>query len=181
MNNDVFEYRIYIEHFSNLLIWLTLVCFLGLCVTGFAIIVISRFFLTKAGTRFSIIDFELPLSFTRFKGIIDNTTDNTKDTVRMNLKMDYLFMLFAYLFLFFGGWYVLQQQQPLLQGSNIYKLLWMPFAAWFFDVLENTMALACLEKITKTNARMLFIFSLIKWLLIIVYVVVMILIYAGLL
>ncbi len=180
MNNDVFDYHIYIEQFSSLLIWLMLVCFLGLCITGFAMIVISRFFLTKTGSRFSIIDFELPFSFTKFKGIVDNTTDNTKETIRMSLKMDYYFMLFAYSFLFFAGWYVLQQQ-PLMQGSNIYKFLWMPFAAWFFDVLENTTASACLEKLTKTNARLLFIFSLIKWLLIVVYVVVMILIYAGLL
>jgi hypothetical protein len=142
-------------------------------------VVIRRFFLTKTGSRFSIMDFELPYSFTKFKGIIDNITDKTKDTVRMNLKMDYYFMLFAYFFLFFAGWYILRHQQNLLQEGNIYNMLWIPFAAWLFDILENKMAFACLEKLTKTNARLLLIFSLIKWLLIAMYTVVMLLIYAG--
>jgi glucan phosphoethanolaminetransferase (alkaline phosphatase superfamily) len=107
MNNDVFDYHIYIEQFSSLLIWLMLVCFLGLCITGFAMIVISRFFLTKTASRFSIIDFEMPFSFTKFKGIIENTTDNTKETIRMNLKMDYSLcsLLICFYFLEAGMYY----------------------------------------------------------------------------
>ena len=107
MNNDYFDYHIHIENFSALLLWLTVLCFLGIFVTGYAMSVMSRFFLTEKDketgkvSRFSIIDFELPYSFTRFKNLLGNLSDNTKDTVRMNLKMDYKFMPFAYLFLFF--------------------------------------------------------------------------------
>jgi len=109
MNNDYFDYHIHIQNFSSLLLWLTVLCFLGIFITGYPMSVMSRFFLTEKDketgkvSKFSIIDFELPYSFTRFKNIIDRLSDNTKDTVRMNLKLDYKFMPFAYLFLFFGG------------------------------------------------------------------------------
>ncbi len=103
MNNDFFEYHIYIKDFSRLLLWLMFVCFLGVFISGWAMSVMSRFFLTDKGRKFSIIDFELPYSFKRFKEIIDHISEKTKDTVRMNLKLDYYFMPFAYLLLFFGG------------------------------------------------------------------------------
>src|SRR5215218_1744864 len=165
--NDVFDYHIHIQDFSRLLIWLMLVCFLGLCITSWAMMVMSRFFLTgkdkETGKirKFSIIDFELPYSFTRFKNIVDHISDKTKDTVRMNLKMDYKFMPFAYLFLFFGGWYIMQRHHLFALNSDYYKILFFPFAAWLMDIVENKLAFACLEKLTKTNSRLLFFVSLI--------------------
>ena len=96
--NDSFDYHIHIEHFSSLLLWLTVVCMLGAIVTTVPMIIMSRFFLTekdavnKRVKRFSIIDFELPYSFSRFKKLIGNISANTKDTVRMSLRMDYYFM-----------------------------------------------------------------------------------------
>ena len=179
MNQDVFDYHIHIENFSNLLVWLIFVCFGGLCLSGFPMVVISRFFLTKNGSRFSIMNFELPFSFTKFRDIIEGTTDKTKDTVRLNLKLDYYFMIFAYLLLFFAGWYVLQRQQITLYESGTYRILWLPFIAWLFDVLENKMAFACLETLSQAKARLLLIFSLVKWLLIAGYLVFMAAVYFG--
>ena len=175
--NDVFDYHIHIQNFSRLLIWLMLVCLLGLFVTGWAMMVMGRFFLTEKNKesgrvrKFSIIDFELPYSFTRFKNITDTLSKRTKDTVRMNLKLDYLFMPFLYLFLFFGGWYMMHRHQLFALDNDNYKILFMPFAAWLMDIVENKLAFACLERLTKTNSRLLFFASLIKWLLIFGYLV----------
>jgi hypothetical protein len=178
MNQDVFDYHIHIEKFSNLLVWLIFICFAGLCLTGFPMLVMSRFFFTKTGSRFSIINMELPFSFTKFRDIIDGTSNSTKDTMRMNLKLDYYFMIFAYLLLFFAGWFVLQRQET-AQPDNTYRLLWIPFIAWLFDILENKMALASLEKLSKAKARLLLVFSLVKWLLIAGYVLFMAAVYFG--
>ncbi len=171
-NKDIFDYHIYIGDFSQLLLWLMVVCFLGLCITVRPMLVISRFFVTKKHTKFSIMNFKLPYSFTKFKGIIDNISDKTKDTVRMNLKLDYYFMPFAYLFLFFSGWYVLQRHNPYLpEKSSYYWVLWVPCVAWVFDILENKIAHSCIEVVTKAKARSLFFVSLIKWMLVLGYVV----------
>ncbi len=171
MNNDFFEYHIYIKDFSRLLLWLMFVCFLGVFISGWAMSVMSRFFLTDKGRKFSIIDFELPYSFKRFKEIIDHISEKTKDTVRMNLKLDYYFMPFAYLLLFFGGWYIMQRHHLLSLHHEYYKILFIPFAAWLFDIIENKMALSCLEKLTQTKSRFLFLASLIKWLLVFGYII----------
>jgi hypothetical protein len=177
MNNDYFDYHIHIEKFSALLLWLTVLCFLGILIIGYAMTVMSRFFLTEKDKetgkvkKFSIIDFELPYSFTRFKNIIDNLSDNTKDTVRMNLKLDYKFMPFAYLFLFFGGWYIMQRHQLFAVNAEYHKVLFFPFIAWVMDILENMLALECLVKMTKTNSRLLFFASLLKWLIIFTFLV----------
>lgn len=185
MEKDIFEYQVHIEQFSWILLWLMLLCFLGLIITGWTMQVMSRFFLTEKNKetgetrKFSIINFELPYSYANFKSIINNISERTKDTVRMNLNFDYYFMPFAYLFLFFGGWYMLHSNNYVFQESGYYRLLFIPFAAWFFDMVENKLALYCLDKLTKTNARMLFGVSLVKWLLIIGYIIIFLVICYG--
>jgi len=181
MNNDVLNFHIQIQDFSRLLIWLMLLCFLGFCITGYAMLVSSRFFLTKTGQHFSIIDFELPFSLSKFKSLIDNLTSKTKDTIRLNLQLDYYFMPFAYLLLFFAGWYVLQREQIVMQESNWYNILWVPFLAWLFDILENKMAYTSLKIFSNTTARLLFTFSMIKWLLILAYLAFITAVLTGLL
>jgi hypothetical protein len=167
--NDVFTFTITIPDFSSLLLWLMLLCFLGCCVTLWPMLVMSRFFLRKDGTRFSILLFQLPFSISKFQSLVNNITGRTKDTVRMNLKLDYYFMPFVYLLLLFGGWYVLHLQQFSFAESNYYKLLFLPLLAWVFDILENKTALASIKLVTKTKTRTLFVFALIKWILIIGY------------
>ena len=175
--NDSFDYHIHIEHFSSLLLWLTVVCMLGAIVTTVPMIIMSRFFLTekdavnKRVKRFSIIDFELPYSFSRFKKLIGNISANTKDTVRMSLRMDYYFMPFAYLFLFFGGWYIMQRHHLFELNPNNSKILWMPFIAWMMDIVENKIAFACLDGLTKAKSWSLFAVSTVKWLLVFGYIV----------
>ena len=175
--NDVFDYHIHVEHFSWLLLWLTVVCVIGAVVTTMPMITMSRFFLTEADAisgrvkHFSIIDFELPYSFSRFKNLIGHISEKTKDTVRMSLRMDYYFMPFAYLFLFFGGWYMMQRHHLFALHPDNYKILFLPFAAWLMDIVENKLAFACLANLTKTNSRLLLFASIIKWLLIFGYLV----------
>jgi hypothetical protein len=179
MNNDVFQYSIYITGFSNLLLWLMLICFSGACLTGGLMMVISRFFLDKDGRKFSIMAFELPLSFNKFKTLTGNISIATKDTVRMNLRLDYFFMPFAYLFLLFTGWYLLHRFNCRITVCAYYYILFVPFTAWLFDILENLMAFACLTELTKTKAVLLFIFSLLKWILIIGYLLFLLALVTG--
>ena len=94
-----------------------------------------------------------------------------KQYVRMNLKLDYYFMPFAYLLLFFGGWYIMQRHHLLSLHHEYYNILFIPFAAWLFDIIENKMALSCLEKLTQSKSRLLFLASLIKWLLVFGYII----------
>jgi hypothetical protein len=175
--NDSFDYHIHIEDFSSLLLWLTVVCLLGALVTTVPMIIMSRFFLTERDAvngrvkRFSIIDFELPYSFSRFKSLIGNISEKTKDTVRMSLRMDYYFMPFAYLFLFFGGWYIMQRHHLFELNPNHFKILWMPFIAWVMDITENKIAFACLGGLTKAKSWSLFFVSAVKWLLVFGYIV----------
>jgi hypothetical protein len=177
MNNDNFDYHIHIEHFSGLLLWLTVVCLLGAAITSLSMMTMSKFFLTdkNAATgrvqKFSIIDFELPYSFSRFKNLIDHISEKTKDTVRMNLRMDYCFMPFIYLFLFFGGWYIMQRHHLFALNPNNYKILFLPFIAWLLDIVENRLAFACLANLTRTASWSLFFVSFAKWLSIFAYLV----------
>lgn len=167
--NDVFTYTINIPDFGNLLLWLILLCFLGCCITLWPMLIMNRFFLRKDGSQFSILLFQLPLSISKFQSLVDNISGRTKDTVRMNLKLDYYFMPFIYLLLLFGGWYVLHRQQFSFADSDYYKLLFVPLLAWVFDILENKTALASIKSVTKTGTRTLFIVALLKWVLIIGY------------
>ena len=169
--NDVFSYTINIPDFSNLLLWLMLLCFLGCCVTLWPMLVMSKFFLRKDGSRFSILLFLLPLSVSKFQTLVDTITGRTKDTIRMNLKLDYFFMPFAYLLLLFGGWFTLHRQQFSFANSDYYKLLFIPLVAWVFDIVENRIAYSCIKSVTTTKARILFVVSLLKWILIIGYLI----------
>ena len=167
--NDIFSYTINIPDFSSLLLWLMLLCFLGCCVTLWPMLVMSKFFLRKDGSRFSIFLFQLPLSISKFQTLVDNITSRTKDTIRMNLKLDYFFMPFFYLLILFGGWLTLHRQQYSFSESDYYKLLFVPLLAWVFDIMENKIAYSCIKTVTIAKARTLFFVSLIKWILIIGY------------
>jgi hypothetical protein len=171
--NDAFTYTINIPDFSSLLLWLMLLCFLGCCITLWPMLVMSKFFLRKDGSHFSILLFQLPFSISRFQALIDNISGRTKDTVRMNLKLDYYFMPFAYLLLLFAGWYLLHRHQFIFGESAYYKFLFAPLIAWIFDMLENRTAFTCIKSVTKAKARILFTVSLIKWILIIGYLLIL--------
>ena len=166
--NDAFTYTVDIPGFSNMLLWLMLLCFLGCLVTLWPMLIMSQFFLRKDGTRFSILLFQLPLSISKFQSLVNDINGNTKDTVRMNLKLDYYFMPFMYLLLLFTGWYVLHQQF-VFGESDYYYLLFAPLIAWVFDILENKIAYSSIKSVTKTKTRVLFMVALLKWLLIIAY------------
>ena len=86
----------------------------------------------------------------------------------MNLKLDYYFMPFAYLLLLFGGWFVLHQQFVFGENDYYYFLL-TPLVAWIFDILENKIAYSSIKSVTKAKTRVLFVVALLKWLLIIGY------------
>lgn len=166
--NDAFNYTINIPGFSSLLLWLMLLCFLGCCVTLWPMLIMTQFFLRKDGSRFSILLFQLPLSISRFQSLVNDINGNTKDTVKMNLKLDYYFMPFAYLLLLFGGWFVLHQQFVFGENDYYYFLL-TPLVAWIFDILENKIAYSSIKSVTKAKTRVLFVVALLKWLLIIGY------------
>src|SRR5688572_9267473 len=97
--NDVLEYRIHIEQFSRLLLWLTVLCFFGSVMMAALMKTVSRFFLTREGQSFSILRFQLPYSHAAFKTLVDNLSGKTKDTIRMHHRLDNYLMIFTYLFL----------------------------------------------------------------------------------
>src|SRR4051812_33252676 len=117
--NDIFHLEINIPDFSRLLLWCILISFSGLCLTASLTLVMGRFFLAKkkhetAGRNaadeyfpVSLFLFELPIPLTKFQRVTSILDDKMKETLRLNLKLHYFFMLFAYLSLLFTGWYFL--------------------------------------------------------------------------
>ena len=174
--NDVFDYRIHIEQFSHLLTWLTLLCLFGSALLFFAMNQVRRFFLTKTGATFSLFQIQLPFSHKAFTTLLGHVSPKTKDTVRLHQRLDRYFMTFIYPCLFFGGWYVLHLRQVYKYDPYAYDLLWLPLLIWLMDYLENQLVLRCLRSPTVSQSRLLLIFSLLKWLFLISYLVVVLLI-----
>ena len=56
-------------------------------------------------------------------------------------------------------------------NPNNSKILWIPFIAWIMDIVENKIAFACLDGLTKAKSWSLFFVSAVKWLLVFGYIV----------
>ena len=177
--NDVFDYRIHIEQFSRLLTWLVFLFFFGAMLLFYAMSQVRRFFLTKTGASFSLFHIQLPVSYKAFTTLLGNLSAKTKDTVRLHQRLDLYFMTFIYLCLFFGGWYVLHLRQVYKYDPYAYDLLWMPLLIWLMDYLENQLVRRCLHLPTVSYSRLLLIFSLLKWLFLFSYLVVVLLVLIG--
>jgi hypothetical protein len=175
MNPTPFEYCIYIDNPDRLLLWLMLLCVLGSLVTSWMMAAISKFFLYRVSgedelKKFSIMQLEFPWSFEKFKNLIDQMTDKTKDTVRMQLNVDYYFMPFIYLLLFFGGCFVLWYYKSAGTSISQYNfLLWIPVATWLFDIIENKLIASSLESTSKFKTNTLLFFALAKWIIAVLF------------
>ena len=187
MNPNPFEYTIYIERPDQLLLWLMLLCLLGFLITGWAMTAMSRFFFYDASEGkereenlrpFSILQLELPWSYNKFQNITQHMPEKTKDTVRMQLRLDYYFMPFVYLFLFFGGCFVLWCKNNGETALDRYSfLLWIPFIAWLFDIIENKLIASSLVRTTRGKTTALLFFSSIKWIIAILFFIIILVAY----
>ena len=129
--------------------------------------IVSGFFLDKKNKKFFITQFQFPWSYEKFKMMVDDIPDQRKDAVRMQLRIDYYFMPFVYSMLFFAGCYVLWfAGDQLTNPVNHYSyLLWVPFVAWVFDIIENKLISSSLKQPGRIKTLLLLSFSLAKWIL----------------
>ena len=167
MNPDPFYFTITIDQPAGLLLALMVLCLLGTIITAWAMKIVSGFFLDKKNKKFFITQFQFPWSYEKFKMMVDDIPDHRKDAVRMQLRIDYYFMPFAYGLLFFAGCYVLWFTSKQLSNSvNHYTyLLWVPFLAWLFDIIENKLISSSLNQTSRTKTLLLLSVSLAKWIL----------------
>lgn len=170
MNPDVFYYCFTIEQPGKILLVLMVVCLLGSIITLWAMLTVSKFFLDKDNNRFTIMRFQFPWSHAKLDALIKNIPENRKDAVRMQLKIDYYLMPFIYGLLFFAGCYVLWTGRQSAQvNTAYYHLLWIPVLAWLCDIAENKLTFSSLNKPLKNKTRLLLGFSLLKWVLAVLF------------
>lgn len=172
MNKDIIDFNVLIQQPGQLALWLAALCALGFIITCSAMQQVSKFFFYKKETkqlpatqnlyaRFSVFNFQLPFNYSRFEEIIKNISDKTKEAVKRSLHIDYYFMPFAYLLLFFLSFYFYLGTN---EANRINIFLLLPFISWVMDIIENNIAAACLTRLTPLKARLLLIVSAVKWL-----------------
>lgn len=147
------------------------ICFMGLVITSALMLPGYLFFQTKDGKRLSMIKLEFPQRYDKLQDTLLSTSQKAKDVVRFNLRMDFIFMPCLYILM-----YCLARLIWLHSGLNEWQaslgwICFLPYANWLLDILENTMTFEVLSDPTKKNALFMFIFSTLKWLAGLVYIV----------
>ncbi|WP_118976863.1 hypothetical protein [Taibaiella koreensis] len=161
--------------------WLILFLAAGTVFWYIMLYILSRGFLGHAtaanpgGRRFSIFRIQLPFSHTAFRRSLDTLPAKSVKPLQWSLKLDFVFMAFAYPLLTAIAWYLQRNtnpaganqgwQQPVLQAA-----VWLPFVAWALDILENILSFACLRKVSWLRSRMLLLTALLKWIVILAVV-----------
>ncbi len=156
---------------------------------GIMLRILSRGFLGPGGKLFSIFALQFPFSHNRFRQLLKQFPVKSLKPLQWSLKVDYLFMAFAYPLLACSAWFLFRNDRPsgflAVYEANLYLLLrWciaLPFAAWLLDIAENILLLSCLPKprlpdsvakpaftepepaITRLRSRALLGVALLKW------------------
>ena len=174
-NNLILEFRV--QHPDEVLLWLTFICALGAISTSWQMSRMSNFFFYKRlqpdgnmdkeenlWQQFSIMQLEFPRSKKSISEIITGMTTQVKETVRMQLRIDYYFMPFAYLFLLFGASFVLWRLK--LDGysiSGLKPLLIFPFLCWALDIAENKLIASALTNPARPRSTLIYAIAFTKW------------------
>ena len=171
------------------------VCFFLLSGTAFWAIMLrifSKGFLGPAsaqystGKPFSIFALQFPFSHSHFLKFLEQLPAKTVKPVQWSLKVDYLFMAFAYPFLACSAWYWQRNWSPsgfLQDHEQTVRLLlgWgiaLAFLAWLLDVAENLLLSSALRsrKPGFFVTRVLLLSALLKWLCVLFLVVLVLLV-----
>ena len=117
---DTLNYHIQLPHFTAMLSFLLVLCILGMLPFWWQMQTIGKhFFLIEeqgkeygkktSHTAFSIMELQLTAPLERVLHLVRQMNPKTKETLRMQLRLDGYFMPFLYLGLFFLGGIALRQ------------------------------------------------------------------------
>jgi len=162
-------------HIMDWLIWIFIAGFL---ITLRILVIQSNFYYytdkNNNPVKISTIrDLELWRDYNRFFIVITSLSDKMKETIRRGLRADYVFMFFAY-----GGLYLLARWAAHCFVQNAFWSVvwlysrWLPLVAWVMDISENIFSAVLLRNISKTTAQIQRILSLLKWLIVVLYLMV---------
>ncbi len=164
MENKVIQYCFTIYCPDNLLLWAMFICFLGALFIGRIMFSANKFILNKSGKSISIMQLEVPKSYVTFKELLDDMTEKAKSAVSLNLKLDYIFMVFLYPLMFLLATYILHKtdmSQIWKSGLNFIRFL--PFITWLFDIAENKITFSAISQASKMKILWLRLVSFSKW------------------
>jgi|GEM_PF-5159307 len=114
---------------------------------------------------------ERPLTYTQLETLFYHTSAVTKMTIRTRLRIDFWFMPCAYLFLLCLGFYIkLNAAFNDSWNTPLSYIVYLPLLSWLFDLIENITAIKILDELTHTNAKVMYISSILKWLTVFVFI-----------
>ncbi|WP_263603229.1 hypothetical protein [Chryseobacterium sp. PET-29] len=155
-----------IENFDQVILWLSILMIFGTiitsaCLSSFAP---TLYYEVKSGKKencviyFSIFDLQLPYKSRMFNEIILKINPKTQKIITKSLKMDNIFMPFAYtsIFLLITHFYLLSREYnsaifpmfPFLQYALI-----LPFIAYLCDIGENYLTKKLIYRVQKLQAE----------------------------
>ncbi len=174
----------YIACPCQMLCWIIWLMVAGFLITGRIQIIAAKFYFYTLDVKqtpvltikkqypISVIqDLELWLNYDRFAAMVAGMSDKMKDTIRRGLRFDFLFMFFAY-----GAMYLLVRRVTHCYfQTGPWPVVWkcalrLPLIAWLMDILENIFTAMILTNISKAKANWQRIFSILKWLAVLIYI-----------
>jgi hypothetical protein len=176
-----YQITFYISCPCHLLDWLIWLFIAGFLITGRILMTQSAFYFYKDDKNkpvkiSTIRDLELWGSYNRFFTIISSLTDKMKETILLGLKMDYIFMFFAYSALYLLGRGVMHCLHLTSFWSAVWHYArWLPVVAWAMDITENIFTALLLRNISKLKAQIQRIASALKWLFVLINLLVLLL------
>jgi len=157
--------------------WMCFFLLSGTIFWGIMLRILSKGFLGPAtaqyptGKPFSIFALQFPFSHSRLQQFLALLPPKALKPLLWSLKLDYLFMAFAYPFLACSAWYLLRNDQPSgflagYEATVMQSLRWgtaLPFLAWLLDIVENLLLSSALRRLSFFKSRAILLANLLKW------------------
>ncbi|PWU00657.1 MAG: hypothetical protein C5B52_08460 [Bacteroidetes bacterium] len=170
MESDSLHWSIVIQDPASLLGWLMIITAMASLAMGMIMTAVQPFFFLPDNSSFKMMQLELPRKLDPFRNIVTTASEKVKGAIRLQLSLDYIFMVFAYGFMFFTGALIIHLAEK-HNGSlgSLKVLLIAPFVAWTTDIIENVLISSSLSRYSPTKTRVLYFVSLTKWTIVYLY------------
>lgn len=159
-------FEICIENFDQLVLWLSILMIFGTLITSACLSSFAPTFYyeVKSGKKqnsvigFSIFDLQLPYKGTLFNEIILKISPKTQRIVTKSLKMDSIFMPFAYGSIVLLIFYFYLQFN--YRDSSLFSIipylkyaLFLPFISYLSDIAENYFTKKLIRRVNSLQAE----------------------------
>jgi hypothetical protein len=154
-----------IENFDQIILWLSILTIFGTIITSACLssFTPTLYYESKSGKKencvvyFSIFDLQLPYKSRMFNEIILKISPKTQKIITKSLRMDNIFMPFAYasiLLLIIYFYFVLENYDPDLSILDFLKCgVILPFISYICDIAENYFTKILIYRVQKLQAE----------------------------